>query len=173
MKKIQKTTIGTRDKIDIPEFELTDLPCRIDTGATTSAIHCHQVKLIQKDGQEMISFCLLDPSHDAYNHRAFKTSNFTEKKIKSSFGDIEYRYTIKCPVTLFDQTFMAEFTLADREKMKFPVLLGRRLLKGRFIVDVAKANASYKLKVGSLKLEAGSGASPAVATAGQKPKDRK
>lgn len=149
MKKVQKTIIGTRDKIDIPEFALFDLPCRIDTGAATSAIHCHHVKLIQKNGKEMISFCLLDPSHDAYNHKEFRTSNFTEKKIKSSFGDVEYRYTINCPVTLFNQTFMAEFTLADREKMKYPVLLGRRLLKGRFIVDVAKANISYKLKLAS------------------------
>lgn len=146
-KKLPKTIIGTRDRIDIPEFELFDLPCRIDTGAATSAIHCHHVKLIQQGGREMISFCLLDPSHDAYNHKEFRTSNFSEKKIKSSFGDTEYRYTINCGVTLFGRTFPAEFTLADREKMKFPVLLGRRLLKGRFVVDVAKANLSFKLKL--------------------------
>lgn len=146
MKQKQKTIIGTRDKIDIPEFDLFNLPCKTDTGAATSAIHCHQVRLIESNGKEFISFCLLDPSHDAYNHKEFRTSNFKEKKIKSSFGDIEYRYTITCHVTLFGKTFESEFTLADRENMKFPVLLGRRLLRGRFIVDVAKANLSFKQK---------------------------
>lgn len=146
MRKKQKLIIGTRDKIDIPEFDLFDLPCKTDTGAATSAIHCHHVRLIQSNGKEFISFRLLDPSHDAYNHKEFRTSNFTEKKIKSSFGDIEYRYTITCKVTLFGKTFEADFTLADREKMRFPVLLGRRLLRGRFVVDVTKANLSFKNK---------------------------
>lgn len=150
MKKKQKIIIGTRDKIDIPEFDLLDLPCKTDTGAATSAIHCHHVRLIQNNGIEFISFRLLDPSHDAYNHKEFRTANFKEKKIKSSFGDIEYRYTITCKVTLFNKMFEAEFTLADREKMRFPVLLGRRLLRGRFLVDVAKANLSFKQKIKNL-----------------------
>lgn len=146
MKKKQKTIIGNRDKIDIPEFGLYNLPCKTDTGATTSAIHCHHVRLMETDGEETISFRLLDPSHEAYNHKEFRTSKFKEKKIKSSFGDIEYRYTITCDVTLFGKTFQAEFTLADREKMKYPVLLGRRLLRSRFIVDVAKSDLSFKQK---------------------------
>ncbi len=147
MRKKQKTTIGSRDKIDIPEFDLFDLPCKTDTGAATSAIHCHQVKLIQIHEVDYISFRLLDPSHLAYNHREYRTSHFKEKKIKSSFGDVAYRYTITCQVTLFGKSFRAEFTLADREKMRYPILLGRRLLRSRFVVDVAKANLSYKQKL--------------------------
>ncbi len=149
MKRIPPIIIGSRDKIDIPEFALFDLPCKIDTGAATSAIHCHHVKLLQVNGVETISFRLLDPSHDAYNHKEFRTSKFIEKKIKSSFGDIEYRYTINCQVTLFGRTFNADFTLADRENMRYPVLLGRRLLRKRFVVDVSKSNLSYKQKIKS------------------------
>ncbi len=147
MPKKQKLIIGSRDKIDIPEFELFDLPCKTDTGAATSAIHCHQVKLIHIQDVDYISFRLLDPSHPAYNHREYRTSNFKEKKIKSSFGDVAYRYTITCQVALFGKSFRAEFTLADREKMRYPILLGRRLLRSRFVVDVAKANLSYKQKL--------------------------
>ncbi|MFP4089777.1 MAG: ATP-dependent zinc protease [Cyclobacteriaceae bacterium] len=147
MKKKTKKVIGTRDRVDLPEFSLLDLPCKIDTGAETSAIHCHRVRMIEVNGVDTISFCLLDPSHEAYNHKEFRTSNFKEKKIKSSFGHSEFRYSIKCKITLFGETFPAEFTLADRVRMKYPVLLGKKLLKNRFVVDVAKTDLSYQLKM--------------------------
>jgi len=146
MKKKVKKTIGTQDRIDLPEFNLFDLPCKIDTGAETSAIHCHRVRLIEVNGVEMISFRLLDPSHEAYNDHEYRTTRFKERKIKSSFGNTEYRYSIKCKVTIFGETFTAEFTLADRVRMKYPILLGKRLLKNRYIVDVSKVDLSYHLK---------------------------
>lgn len=146
MKKKAKKIIGTRDRIDLPEFKLYDLPCKIDTGAETSAIHCHRVRLMEVDGKEMISFLLLDPSHEAYNNHEYRTTHFKEKKIKSSFGHLEYRYSIKCKVQLFGETFSAEFTLADRVRMKYPILLGKRLLKNRYLVDVSKLDLSYQLK---------------------------
>jgi hypothetical protein len=143
MKKKQKKIIGTRDRIDLPGFKLYDLPCKIDTGAETSAIHCHRIRLMEVDGEEMISFRLLDPSHEAYNDHEYRTTFFKEKKIKSSFGHSEYRYSIKTKVALFGETFLAELTLADRVKMKYPLLLGKRLLKNRFLVDVSKLDLSY------------------------------
>lgn len=146
MKNRGKKLIGTRDRIDLPEFKLFDLPCKIDTGAETSAIHCHRVRLLEIDGKETISFRLLDPSHEAYNNHEFRTTRFREKKIKSSFGHSEYRYSIKSKVTLFGVTFTADFTLSDRVRMKYPVLLGKRLLKNRYIVDVSKIDLSYLQK---------------------------
>jgi len=146
MKRREKKIIGTRDHIDLPEFDLFDLPCKIDTGAETSAIHCHSVRLIEINGVECISFRLLDPSHEAYNNHEFHTSNFKEKKIRNSFGISEYRFSIKCQVVLFGEKFIADFTLADRVRMRYPILLGKRLLKNRFLVDVSKVDLSYKLK---------------------------
>ncbi len=148
MKKKTKKIIGTQDRIDLPEFDLFDLPCKIDTGAETSAIHCHRVRLLEVNGQETISFRLLDPSHEAYNNREFRTTKFKEKKIRNSFGQTEYRFTIRCKVALFGEIFVADFSLSDRVKMKFPVLLGKKLMKNRYLVDVAKADLSYKFKIG-------------------------
>ena len=31
-------------------------------------------------------------------------------------------------------------TLADRSKMKFPILIGRKMLRGKFIVDITLKN---------------------------------
>src|SRR5690606_33875272 len=89
--KKEKFIIGARDRIDLPEFNLLNLPCKVDTGAATSAIHCYKVQLKEIDGKEFISFRLLDPSHEAYNGKEFRTDNFKEKRVKSSFGHTEYR----------------------------------------------------------------------------------
>lgn len=144
--KKEKAVIGSTDKIDFVELELFDLPCKIDTGAATSSIHCEKVHLVKKDGKEMVCFRLLDPSHPAYNGKDYFVSDFRERKIINSFGNWEYRFVIKTKVKLFSKEFMAEFTLSNRGRMKYPVLLGKKLLKGRYLVDVSKSNISYKRK---------------------------
>ena len=146
-KKItEKLVIGRLDKIDLPGLELFDIPCKIDTGAQTSAIHCHQVKIIEKEGKEWITFMVLDPSHPEYNGMVFKTDDFQERKIKNSFGQSEFRFVIKTRIVLFGKSFITEVTLADRENMRYPVLLGRKLLKRNFLVDVSKVDLSYQKK---------------------------
>lgn len=146
-KKVKKITIGSRDRCDFPEFELYDLACKIDTGADSSAIHCHRIKVIEDfRGVQNICFTLLDPSHNNFNDLEFRTGEFHERKIKSSNGIATYRYVIKTKVVLFGQEIITDFTLADRENMKFPVLLGKRLLRNRFIVDVSLMDLSFKQK---------------------------
>jgi hypothetical protein len=147
MKKPEKRVIGRIDKLDFPEFNLVDVACKIDTGAATSAIHCHHVRVVRQDGTEYLSFSLLDPEHAAYDNKTFFTRHFKERLVKSSSGQVASRFVIETDVVLFGETFRTEFTLADRESMKFPVLLGRRLLRKNFIVDVARTNLSAKRKL--------------------------
>lgn len=135
--------IGITDRIDIPEAEIFALPCKIDTGADSSAIHCERLKIKEIKGQEYLSFRLLDKKHPLYNGKEFITANFKEKKIKSSFGDYEFRYQVKLRISLFGQSFNAVFNLSNRKEMKYPVLLGRRFLKNRFLVDVSMHDLSY------------------------------
>ena len=145
-KKKEKLIIGTLDKADFPEWGLQEIDCKIDTGAQTSAIHCHGVKVIEKKGREVLIFKLLDPTHPAYNHKPFEYTEFKERIVKNSFGESEERYVIRAKILLFGQLIETEFTLADRMKMKYPILLGKKLLRGRFLVDVAKKNLSWKAK---------------------------
>lgn len=142
-KQKEKPIIGAVERIDLPEFELFNIRARVDTGAATSAIHCHHVKVFQRQEKEYISFRLLDPSHRAYQEKTFRTSKFTEKAIRSSFGNTQYRYAIKTTIMLFGKPHEITFTLADREKMQYPILLGRNALRG-FLVDVSKKNQSDK-----------------------------
>ena len=86
------------------------------------------------------------PAHRGEKHKKFVTEHFELKAVKNSFGQTEMRYVIKTKVTLFGKTFKTEFSLADRQQMRYPVLLGRKLLRNRFIVDVSLENVSFSQK---------------------------
>ncbi|HWP93833.1 MAG TPA: RimK/LysX family protein [Thermodesulfobacteriota bacterium] len=146
-KNSNKIVIGRRDKIDLPELSLYDVDAKIDTGAYTSSIHCRNIKVIEKDGVKKIRFNLFDPTHPSKGNKRITLPVHAKRRIKNSSGQAEERYIIKTQILLFGQVFDIELSLTDRSRMEYPLLLGRKLLSNRFIVDVAEANLSYKEKL--------------------------
>ncbi len=140
------TVIGTHDKIDLPELGISDLECKIDTGAFTSTIHCSKVEVVERNGKPQLDFCVLDKWHPQFNDVVHTATDFTEKKVKSSNGVSESRYVVKTHAVLFDTTYPITFTLSNRKRMRFPVLIGKRFLKNKFLVDVSKKDLSFKQK---------------------------
>lgn len=139
-KKVRKTkpvlTVGRRETVDFPELGLFGLTAKIDTGANTTALHCHHVRV----DNGVLYFRLLDETHPEYQDREHRFEKFEQKTIKSSFGESELRYIIRTKITLGSRTLRGIVSLTDRANMKYPVLIGRRLLKNRFLVDVSKLN---------------------------------
>ncbi|MDJ1483415.1 RimK/LysX family protein [Cytophagaceae bacterium YF14B1] len=140
--------IGRFDRIDLPDFGAINIGAKIDTGAYSSAIHCSKIKLYKKKGKRYISFHILDSHIPVIEHRRYITSRFRKKKVRSSSGHVEKRYFIETYIILFGEKILVEFSLSDRENMRFPVLLGRKMLKNRFLVDVALIDVSYHQKMG-------------------------
>lgn len=141
----KKYIIGRSDIADFPELNLKNISVKIDTGAFTSSIHCHHIRVEKLDNQSVLKFNLLDPEHPLYHEKEFQVIDFNQKIVKNSFGESEERFIISTEILLFGETYPIDLSLTNRGTMKFPVLLGRRLLE-RFLVDVSKQNISYKLK---------------------------
>jgi hypothetical protein len=59
------------------------------------------------------------------------------RHVKSSNGTIQERIFIKTTLRLFGREYETELSLTDRKNMKYPMLIGRKFLEGRFVVDVA------------------------------------
>jgi hypothetical protein len=137
-----KITIGRLDKIDLPEFGIVNVNAKIDTGAFTSAVNCKKITL----KEDTLSFLISLEVEGKAIRQTFQTTQFKQKLIKSSNGIKELRYVIKTKVRLFGRIFPAEFSLSDRSKMKNPILIGRKLLTKRFVVDVSKKNLSFDHK---------------------------
>lgn len=143
----EKKIIGRRELVDFPDLGLYEIEAKIDTGAFTSAIHCSDVhEEITPDGKKVICFDLLDPSHPAYNHKRLRFENYSLRDIKNSFGDVQERYIIRTKIRLYEEEHETEFSLSDRSDMKYPVLLGRMLLRRRYLVDVGKKHLAWKSK---------------------------
>ena len=60
MMKEEKLTIGRRDKIDLPDFGITDISAKVDTGAYTSSIHAANQK-ITGNKKKILTFSIADP----------------------------------------------------------------------------------------------------------------
>ena len=145
MRKKQRLVIGRKDKVDFPKLGLSNVDAKVDTGAFTSSIHCRNLKVIDRGGEKHIRFSPVNPSQPSYN-KVLTRPIYGKRSVKNSFGQIDKRYIIKTHISLFGERFEIELSLTDRSKMDYPVLLGRKLLDKRFIVDVSQSDLSYKQK---------------------------
>jgi len=123
-----KTIIGRREFIDLPELHLYNIEAKIDTGAYTSALHCEKIEL------QNSQLCI-----KVFNNSPWICfDNFEKRFIKNTSGIGEERFVIKTLIIIGKRKIRSRLSLTNRAEMKYPVLLGRKFLKGKFIVDVEK-----------------------------------
>jgi hypothetical protein len=146
-------TIGRRDRIDVPDLDLMEVEAKIDTGAYTSALHVQRIKPIEKDGVPWVRFQMKHPSHPSFNNKVYEFPVRNEKKVKNSSGKMEKRFTIRTKILLFSKAYQVEFSLTNRSKMECPVLIGRKVLYRKFMVDVSQKDLSYLQKIKKVKPE--------------------
>lgn len=137
-------TIGRKDRIDMPEWGLYEIEAKVDTGAYGCALHCHHVEVVEQEGSRVLRFKLLDPHHPEYEDRFIYAPEFSHKKVKNSGGQVEYRYSVRALIKIFNKRYRTEFSLTDRQQMRYPVLIGRKFLNKRFLVDVSQYDLSYQ-----------------------------
>jgi hypothetical protein len=110
---------------------------RIDTGATTSSIDAANIVEFERDGKSWVSF-------DVINRESRKTYSYKKRMVKNinivRGGENEERYVVKMDIKIGNQVLSRNFTLTDRSKFKFQVLIGRNVLSGLAVVDVNQKN---------------------------------
>ncbi len=137
----KKTIIGRTDKADFPKLDIQEIDIKIDTGAFTSSIHCKDIEEV--DG--VLCATLLDEMHEQYDGKRIQFEDYKITSVRSSNGQVEERYEVMANIRLFTRLMKISLTLSNREEMRFPVLIGRKFLTGKFIVDVDLQDVSYLL----------------------------
>lgn len=137
--------VGRVELVDLPGWEINGIEAKIDTGAYSSSLHCHHIEEFDRSGKAYVRFNLLDPEHPAYNDQLLELPIFDKRDVKSSNGASETRFFVQTGITLFGKVYRIEFSLTDRSEMKYPLLIGRKFLKNKFVVDVSKKNLSQKI----------------------------
>ncbi|MEO9869046.1 ATP-dependent zinc protease family protein [Ekhidna sp.] len=138
MAKKETHIIGRLDIIDLPDLGVLNIHAKIDTGAYRSSLHCKKVH--EEEG--FLYFTL----HTETGYQEYATKEWTQRLVKSSNGKIQKRYVIKTRIRLFSKDYNTSISLTDRSEMKNPLLVGRKVLAGKFIVDVSQKNLSYNEK---------------------------
>lgn len=139
----EKIILGWVEHIQLLPSKM-EAKAKLDTGAKTSSIHARNIEIFDKDGDEWVRFQFADET------------KYSAKQYRESSG--EHIVTIETPLTrrvlikrhkhtslerpvvelafnLGGREYKAEFTLTDRRKFLYPVLLGRRFLSDVAIVD--------------------------------------
>ena len=132
----QKKIIGRREIVDILDLELYGLDAKIDTGADSNSLHCDDIFINNEN--KIVTFKLLDEVHPAYHGKKIVMPLYKLKKVKSSNGTVQLRATIQVTVSFFGKKYKTDISLTDRSDMKYPMLIGRKFLVNRFLVDVSK-----------------------------------
>lgn len=147
-KKNDKMIIGRREVANLPEFGLNHVDVKVDSGAYTSSIHVTHCKEIASEEGPLLEVIFLDDKHASFDNVMHYFKNFRIKKVKSSTGQEQLRYFIKCTIEILGRKIKTEFSLTERRGMRFPILLGRKLLNKRFIIDTSLVNVSKQIKTG-------------------------
>ncbi|GGJ95328.1 retropepsin-like aspartic endopeptidase RimB [Pseudomonas matsuisoli] len=127
------SVVGLREWINLPELGLVGLRAKIDTGASTSALHASDVQEFERDGTPWVRFTAYIGTQVQRRHRC-EAELVAVKIIKSSNGHAQTRHVIRTLLTLGDRSWPVEFTLASRKTMQYRVLLGAKALVAAALV---------------------------------------
>ncbi|MBQ3325535.1 ATP-dependent zinc protease [Candidatus Saccharibacteria bacterium] len=141
-KKDKLPIIGPSALVSIGKRAI-DVPAKIDTGAEASSIWASKIR-IDKDG--VLKFALFGEGSPFYNGKIFKRTEYKAIVTRSAMGQEQIRYRVYMPVKINGRKIRVLFSLADRSKNSFPILIGKRTLQGKFVVDVSLPDIEYKRK---------------------------
>jgi hypothetical protein len=125
------TIIGWHECISLPKLGLRDFAVKVDTGAKTTALHADDIETFLKNGEKWVRFKCPDIAGMPPKTCAFPV--FTKRDITNTSGQPETRIVIRTLMVLAERSWKIDISLTDRGTMRFPLILGRRALRGHNI----------------------------------------
>ena len=131
-KKKEKRAVGWKEHVALPDLKIKSVIAKIDTGANVATIDAANIKFITKHDIKYVKFTV-KKRNNTIRKTSAPLAGF--KRIKSSNGDVEKRPYIKTDILMDGITKNIELTLTDRGPMDYTMLIGRKALGRRWIVN--------------------------------------
>jgi hypothetical protein len=130
--KRQKRVVGWKEHAALPDLKVIDVIAKMDTGANLASIDASEIKYSTKGGVKHVNFKIMKRNNTVRKTSA-PLAGF--KRIKSSNGDVERRPYIKTTLLVDGISKKIELTLTDRGPMDYTMLIGRKALGRRWVVN--------------------------------------
>ncbi len=129
----EKIIIGREVGVNFID-DMSGVPAKVDTGADSSAVWASDIYI---DDQSNLCFKLFDKGSPYYTGREYKCAEYSIARVKSASGDIVLKYRTRLSIEIKNKRIKALIGLCDRSTHNYPMLIGRRTLAGKFLVDVS------------------------------------
>ncbi len=128
---MSKFIIGRNVRVDFGK-RAVGVPAKIDTGADGSSVWASKIRV---DDEGVLTFALFGKGSPYYNGKIFRRTDYSVAMVTSASGHKVMKFRTHFSIKINGRRVKTLFGLSDRSKHEFPVLIGRRTLQGRFLVD--------------------------------------
>jgi hypothetical protein len=146
----EKLIIGWREWVELPELGIPGIKAKVDTGARTSALHTFEIEPFNVAGTPWVRFGIHPLQKDTATVVCCQSPVKDIRTVTDSGGHREKRYVIQTAFSLGGRLWQAEVTLANRDTMRFRMLLGRTALQDGFLIDPGGAYLFGKMRTRSI-----------------------
>ncbi|AXA83368.1 ATP-dependent zinc protease [Lysobacter oculi] len=127
--------LGWRERVDLPGLGIARLRAKIDTGARSSCLHVESQWRFVEGGAPWAGFRLSTRKGMVEAASAI----IDEREVTDSGGHRGLRPFIRTRLSLAGIERDIDINLADRRRMRFPMLLGRTAMQPGFTVDPSRS----------------------------------
>lgn len=137
--------VGWREWLGLPDLGLPAIKAKVDTGARTSALHAFYTKAYDQNGIDMVEFGIHPIQKNNQLEVICHAPIIDRREISDSGGHKEMRYVIETNLVIGDHQWPIELTLTNRDTMRFRMLLGRRAMEHKVVVEPGSSYLNGKL----------------------------
>jgi len=130
-------TIGWVEPVIVEDGALR-LQAKVDTGADISSVNVETLTIERRSGRRWAIFSVRGARGTVH----FERPVVRYVRVKRLAGGAQRRPTVRLVLCLADFEASTEVNLVDREHMRYPMLVGRNFMRGRFVVDPARRNTT-------------------------------
>ncbi len=119
--------------------ETVSVKVKLDSGALTSSMDAREIKRFKKNGEKWVAYKVIVKDSDTGKTHSTAFERPIERLIKiQGAGGSDHRVVVKMNICIGSKVYKEEFSLNDRSKMLYPVLLGRRTIEHLGLIDVSR-----------------------------------